>query len=810
MATIEAQIELEQELLQKTAERFNANTSKAESSGRGAETDASRRLYKLFVTDLTELLTETLDLKEGRPGVGGKYYALIRRIDPELAVGIGLNELFNNVFHPTKGLQDAFIQIGRRVEDEIKFDKFRQECPDYYDVVIKDFRTRGTTNYRHMHRVLTNRMNEFNISWQDWTTLERVNVGEIIGKTIIEGSDLFEIVKSVQRGKRSDPVKLKFSEDTADWIERYKEHAQFLRPLGAPCIIPPKDWESLHRGGFYSPELQSRFPFVRTRHLKHIRDADLSRHMQAVNALQRTAWEINPQVMHFFTWAMQNNVTSVIGLPSSQPMEFPAAPFPNKDKDSFTDAEAEEFLNWKRETARLHTQERKRYSDSLALWRITHMAREYQQYEQFYFVYTADFRGRIYPVTSGLSPQGADYSKGLLRFREGKRLGEDGAYWFLVHGANLLGFDKATYDQRVEYIQSEPMHSQILRSVANPCSLETAKFVGSADKPLQFLAWCLEYADYTRVGVDFVSHIAIGLDGSCNGLQNFSALLLDEVGGIATNVLPSERPQDIYGEVARVTIGRLTGRAKNSCAISNKLLELGIDRKTTKRPVMTLPYGLSKHSAGQYIGDWLFENHRPQYTSYTEFNAAKNLLNDDVWDSIGEVVKAARVGMQWLQDVARLAAKEGKGLCWTSPTGFKVYQYDAKSKVRRVRSALDGVKSYNVREYTDKIDGQALRDGSAPNFIHSMDAAHLVLTVLEANGITSWQMIHDDFGTHAADIPELHRAIRVAFYRMYNSVNRLQLFADEVANQLEAELPPVPAQGNMNIADVLDSEYFFG
>ena len=808
MSTIELQIELEKQLLQKTSVRFHENHEKAASKGRGSGTDAARRLYSIFIDDTVESLKECMEFRSGVGSGRVKYLGLLKQVDPELACNIALNELFDNVFAGDRGLQDAISKIGMRIEDDIKFSKFKQEHPEYYDVVIRDFKTKGTTNYRHMHRVLTLKMHELNIAWNDWTALERVKVGEIVSKVIIDSTGLFQIKKAVQMGSKSKTTTLEFTEHTHEWLGKFKEHAQFLRPLGAPCIIEPKPWESLYHGGFYSPEMQSKFPFVRTRHIKHLTGADLSRHMQAVNKLQATGWQINPQTRHFFNWALENNITTIIGLPAAQPYIFPTAP--NCPKENPTKAQQEALTQWKRETARLHTKERKRHADAMALWRISTMADEYRHYDNFYFVYTTDFRGRIYPVTSGLSPQGADYSKGLLRFSEGKELGEEGAYWFTVHGANLLGYDKDTYDGRVQYIMQPERLDSIRRVRSNLCSIETAKFIANADKPLQFLAWCLEFSEYLDVGYSYKSHLPVGLDGSCNGLQNFSAILRDEVGGLATNVLPSDRPNDIYGEVARVAVAKLHACSAEDKPVADKLLRLGITRKTTKRSVMTLPYGLTKHSSAQYIGDWLHEYHETAYPNFTELNTAKNLLNGVVWDSIGEVVKAAREGMDWLQEVAKLAGKEDTPLVWTSPSGFRVYQRDCKSKVRRVRSALDGVKAYSVREYTDQIDRNALKNGSAPNYIHSMDAAHLVLTVLESNGIDSWQMIHDDFGCHACDIPELHRSIRSAFYKMYDGVDRLATFADEIHNQLDSDLPDRPQMGNMQIKEVLESEYFFG
>ena len=41
-------------------------------------------------------------------------------------------------------------------------------------------------------------------------------------------------------------------------------------------------------------------------------------------------------------------------------------------------------------------------------------------------------------------------------------------------------------------------------------------------------------------------------DGSCNGLQHYAALGRDTLGGRAVNVLPSEKPQDVYSEIATI------------------------------------------------------------------------------------------------------------------------------------------------------------------------------------------------------------------------------------------------------------------
>lgn len=808
MATIEAQLELEARIMQRTSERFHKNNDDAETKGRASGTDYARRLHKIFLDDLVVDLDEYCTKKLKQPGPGGKYIKLVQRIDPYVCVQVALQEMFNTVSRGGS-LQDTMSKVGIRIEDDIKFGHFKAKEPEYFNTVVADFKARGTTEYRHIHRVLTKKMREFNVAWLDWTSLERVKVGEVIVKIILECTPLFEVISNPRRGKNTEVSSFTYTAYAVEWIDKFKEFAQYLRPLGAPCIVPPKDWEDMYHGGFYSPELQAKFPFIRTRHHTHVEDGNFTEHMQAVNKIQATAWMINPVTRDFLNWATENNYTTKLGMPAVQPFTFPLSPFPNMVKEDMTEDQQAEFLDWKRQTARLHTAERKRFSEASAIWRLTTMADDYAQYQRFYFVYTCDFRGRIYPVTSGLSPQGADYSKGLLKFAQAKTLGKDGWFWLRVHGANLYGYDKGTYIERVEYITG--MKERIIRAGDNPRSGETVSLLSEADKPLQFLAFCREYSDALKGNPEeFKSYLPVGLDGSCNGLQNFSAILRDEVAGLATNVLPNTKPNDIYGEVADVAIESLTKMAIAGCAVCKKVLTFAITRKTTKRSVMTLPYGLTKHSSGLYIGDWLYDEYPDAFTSWTARNEAKNVLNGHVWDAIGEVVTSARVGMTWLQEVAKAVGREGMPLIWTTPTGFKVYQEDNKSKTRRFNSTLADVTQMTIREWTDKIDTNALSNGSAPNYIHSMDAAHLVKTVLEGAPDWDWVMIHDDFGTHACNITELHGAIRRAFYKMYTGVDRLDVFRREIESYINGELPTPPTMGTMNICDVLQSKYFFG
>jgi DNA-directed RNA polymerase len=64
------------------------------------------------------------------------------------------------------------------------------------------------------------------------------------------------------------------------------------------------------------------------------------------------------------------------------------------------------------------------------------------------------------------------------------------------------------------------------------------------------LAAAFEFAGFLEHGDTYVSHLPIPLDGSNSGLQHFSALLRDPTGAAAVNLVPSDKPNDVYAEVA--------------------------------------------------------------------------------------------------------------------------------------------------------------------------------------------------------------------------------------------------------------------
>ena len=388
-----------------------------------------------------------------------------------------------------------------------------------------------------------------------------------------------------------------------------------------------------------------------------------------------------------------------------------------------------------------------------------------------------------------------------------------------VHLSNLRGHDKVSFDERADY--TDTFKQEIIDCAQDPLGRSRHLWV-DADKQFCALAAIFELAvAYTDGPEEAPNRIACAQDGSCNGLQHYAAILRDPVRASATNVLGTGEVADIYtrvGEVCGRKIRELPvpdceTRRQSHAAWLEHIGDEGLPRKLAKKPVMTLPYGSTQRSCTDSVLDYLADLDSPSFPAGSRMMAS-TFLTTYLWSSIGEVVTSARVAMSWIQKVARDLAKEGHPLIWTTPTGFPIYQGTNKIKTRRVYTQLGGDLKLRIGDFTDEFDAVKQGNGAAPNYVHSMDASHLLFTILKAKdqGLDSFACIHDSYGTYACDTDSLRDATLRSFVALYGGWEPLAAFREEQMERTggAVALPRPPAVGTLDIRCVLDSPYFFG
>lgn len=544
-------------------------------------------------------------------------------------------------------------------------------------------------------------------------------------------------------------------------------------------------------------------------YIEKFNEQDVSSEYKCVNALQRTPWRINSFVCDVLRTAWDSG-QQWEGLPPRDNLPIPPYPFSVDPKD-LDDHQKAEFKEFKSNRNKVYSENARNMSRRIQVERTIQLAEEYLAHDDFWFVWQLDFRGRKYPVESFLSPQNADYSKALLEFSRSATMDNaEDAKWLAIHGANVFGVDKVSLEDREMWA-----YMNVENAIAVYNDPLSNKWWQEADKPWQALAWCKEWAEYNAAranGEPYETHLPCASDGSCNGLQHLSAMLRDAEGGRSVNLTPSDEPQDIYSDVAKIATKLLEAEGT---LMARQILEIGVCRKICKRPVMIVPYSGTRHSCRDYIKEALEEKCKGRNPWNDEFFQPSLYLAGFVWDAINEVIVSAFSAMNYIKEIAKLYVENGLSFHWITPTNLLVRQHYPNSKSRRVQSHLNGsLISLRYRETDDaSIDKRKMLSGASPNFVHSLDAAALTLTVCKCidAGITDFAMVHDSYGTHSPNMPLLNNELRKAFVEMYEEHDvLLNLYTSAVATLPQGVTVPLPPEkGTLNLKEVLQSDYFF-
>jgi DNA-directed RNA polymerase len=791
----EVQRTLEAEAFSLGVDRYNAQL---EANGETGMTPGMK-LMRQAIKPLSEAITAFLeDALSGRPGRDIGRAKFLTQFEPQTVAYVTAKYCINCLGGHAS---TTAMSIATMLEDSLNWDQIKKDDPKLYSRLQNRISKGASSGHRHI--VMRQLQTKAQIATIKWGRSEKLALGLHLIRLMEQSSGYFELVK-YEQGVRDTPLLLQPTEETQKWLEASHARCEVLHPINMPMVVKPLPWNSIWGGGYLTKPL--RYAMIKTRnrnYLEEMKAWDMPDVYRAINALQETPWRVNRAVLNVLEEVWEGGGV-LGGLPHRDNMPLPAKNYEDPE------ANPEAHKAWRREAAQVHQQNLKLRSKRRNMARKIEIAIRFQEYEAMYFPHVLDWRGRIYPVAAYLNPQSDDSGKALLQFAEGKPLGETGAYWLAIHGANCAGVDKVPFEDRVKWVQDH--EAEILDSAFSP--LDGKRFWSNTDSPYQFLAFCFEWAGYKLQGESYVSHLPVSWDGSCNGLQNFSAMLKDEVGGAATNLIPSDQPSDIYREVAKACeeIIALHAQAGHEYAT---LWQGKVTRSMAKRPTMTMPYGASAYGFREQIQAEL----EKQELEGTPFPAdkfrASVYLAGIMEDAIGNVVIKAKEAMDWLKAVAKIAASDDLPIHWETPSGFLVSQDYRKYDGQRIDTTICGIRTQLLLQVeTDKLDRRKQSAGIAPNFVHSMDASHLVATVgrcLDV-GVTALAMVHDSYGTHAADAEELSRQLRRAFIEQYTLDvlgGFLQQLKDQLPEDMAASLPLPPSFGTLELEGVMRSGYFF-
>ncbi|XP_053210722.1 DNA-directed RNA polymerase, mitochondrial-like [Panonychus citri] len=578
-----------------------------------------------------------------------------------------------------------------------------------------------------------------------------------------------------------------------------------------PMLVPPTPWVSIQNGGY----LLSESDFIRP--VGSDEDSSISldlasRHnispiFDSLNTLSMVAWKINTKILDILVGLFRDCGDLSLDIPLHDSKMPPLPSFVNAKTNQ------ERFVIVQKR-AKIKQEKQEMYSlwcECLYKLSIANFLRE----RIFWFPYNIDFRGRVYTCPPHLTHLGNDISRSLLLFAKGKPLGPKGLDWLKIHLINLTGLKKReTIQTRLDYCNE--IMDEVIDSADNP--LTGRKWWSKQDDPWQVLACCMEIVAASRSPdpVNHVTHFPVHQDGSCNGLQHYAALGRDLKGAISVNLATSIKPNDVYSDVAELVEKERAADAAegNPVAIA---LEGKIKRKVIKQTVMTFVYGVTVYGAKHQIHKQLKEiKDFPEDLIWK----ASIYLTKKTFKSIATMFEATQEIQNWFTRCAKLVSKNlGLPMEWRTPLGFPVVQPYFSNKTSQ--KELDLV-------FRKKFIPNMIKQRNAfpPNFIHSLDSSHMMLTALECERLgLNFAAIHDSYWTHPCNIDLMNIVCRQKFISLHSEdiLGDLSSFmltrytpqveklvsSPEIAADVLNLFKSVPKKGTFDLNQVQSSVFFF-
>lgn len=642
-----------------------------------------------------------------------------------------------------------------------------------------------------------------------------------------------------------------------------------ISPRWPPMLVKPRKWISLNRGG-YRGDLAAHMTLVKNRReLAGFSSDECPEVFAAVNHLQETPFRINGSIFSAFSCLFRDYTANLqheyftdlehIGRYETL-LDLPGGKLAKNKSLFFRLKHWTKFLG-------IHD-EAKYFLDEhfFFVHSCDFRGRIYPKASNLNYQ-SSDLQRSLLVFSEKKPLSNASARKWLKRH---------GANCYAEKMANGIGIDKSTFEEREAWVDANEANILKLGRLAKeddifdklPAELEGWWL--EADKPWAFLAWAEDWFGYCEwVGQnnnpnDYPSCLPIEVDGSSNGYQHIAALLRSNNVAEMVNMLPLPSPKDIYTDVAEHAGSELEQYKDSTADISQicneyfdmrsimqlkrkktdeeqkafehikkrilvASLKKKLPRKAAKKVIMTYPYSATEFTMAKKLRKerglfkhWSDEDIEPGYTKkylrreiqgssvpLIEYCIAETLASA-ICDSIKSKFYEVHSILDWFKQIGLNASSVLDDIQWKSPTGFPVLQHYETQERKRITTP--GLR-ITIKENTGITNKQKHGNAFGPNFIHSFDAAHLMMTVNRAhkNGVTSFRMIHDSYATHAADMQKMFEILRNEFICIYEQPHILEELRASIMNQCKdpVDIKAAPMVNDLDISKVRSAQYFF-
>jgi DNA-directed RNA polymerase len=763
---VRRQLDLELQGHQDAVQKHHDDIAKLESIGYASGSTYGRRLISHALPDLIREIESSFGkLTQGKPGPhAAALSAVMTKLGAESIALVTLKTVMDQACKrgSSKLLKKAalVLSIGHAIQVEARLTSLHNQAPGLYRHLLQDYTAASGTAHKAFS--ITKKLERLGYAYKTWSQTEVARVGLWALDTVARVTGWIYFTNKWSGKKSTTYVQLTPTfVDLRDLLIGLTDKLSFQK---FPMLCKPRPWQEGQAGGFLTLELRD----VATGKVK---PPTSPVPLQAINNLQNVAWRINSRVLDVARELKALNIS--IGSFKSD-IAKDVVNWLNEDSTQ------EDIYRYKREAREIYDNNALIAKRNIRTAQAMSVAERFVVEPEIYFPWHFDYRGRMYPTTVGVSPQGDNFEKSLLLFAEGS---EPCQFWLMFHLATTYGLDKRPIEERLEWVRT---NQKLIASIAHdPVGMRA--LWEAADEPWTFLAACIEWASIYIDGTQQLSFLPVGIDATCSGLQHLSALTLNRSAAEQVNVVPTPQPSDAYKTVAEAAVPLLPEHLAEQ-----------VDRKLTKRVVMTLPYGATYRGAKEQIREVLAD----RGVEFDEFNL-KTLVDAIYSEAAPNTFPGPIKLMHWLKSNAKHFLKNGS-ISWITPSGFECIQLKNEPKTQRINSFSLGSARCRVTVMVGlgDVDVDGHIKAIAPNLVHSLDASLLHIALSKCNFPCSG--VHDCVLARSSDMDQLSSLLRSEFVSMYQGLPLL-----DFVRQQGVELPGDLIVGDLDLEEVLHSKYLF-
>ena len=843
-----------------------SKTDVAHARGRGSQTDGGRGVRYHLVPCVADWLQNHDDYLAGKPNYAGYAVSQYRKIktwvDPETIAHIGVSCVLDSLGRGSS-LRCKIVEVQKKIGEQLEhqaFIAYMETVDPLYlrrltDIYLNDPVRRYDKKVYAMQRALDKHEQ---MSWQWMSEEDQIVIGSLVLHAVMSveidpetGEGFFEKIdpqwddnrlQKKKNKKHRNPHYLGFTKTGLYYRDKIQEECDLGVWKPMPMVCKPLPWGvtdegKILRGGYILPVPGSAGQLVHGTQAG-VKSTPSQMVCDAVNRLQSTGYRINTYILDLMQELMQK--THVIGSWSSyEKLSYDDEHKPMFDSDwlDSLDKESKEYKDAMRALTDFYHNQKIEEKKSATPRRTVLLAEEFRNEPAIYTPWFLCSRGRAYPVVEGLSPQGTDAQKSLLRSAVGIPINEDTERDLLISIATAGAFekvDKRDFFTRFEWAYTFVRSEECKAMVEDPI---TWKKWHDADEPWQFLVFCKEWYDLFHYKNKTECDVFAFRDATNSGLQILGGLTRDEKSARMTNVLVTEEPQDAYQLVADTAKDLMRSKSWMDSEFERREKDRVRQNKKRDKDKQVEKRG----SVFEFDIDRLNRNHTKKQVMTTLYNSAvltrregilealkkkdeivlhpgdRNIVSRACIEAMEREFSLALELNQWFQSVAAATIDAGKErLEWITPSGMHVVNEYREPLFTQVSTYCAGGGSYaklqrddNSRAYLQTGWGDVKRSkimsSTSANYIHSLDSAIIHLGVLDLEEGLPFFSVHDCLAAVPGTLSKVVPVFRKAFHNVVTS-NPLVGLLEE--NDLLGVLEP-PEQGDADIDQCLESPYMF-